>query len=151
MQPFLLPNTIYAEPCHGEGHLVRQLKEHGHTCGFASDINGLQYNCLELDFSEVTEGHLVDCSAIITNPVWSRDILHPMIEHFSKLKPTWLLFDSDWSYTRQSTPYMKDLCTDIVAVGRLKWIEGTTMSGKDNCAWYRFDINKEQETRFHGR
>ena len=30
-------------------------------------------------------------------------------------------------------------CTDIVAVGRLRWIEGTTMSGKQNFAWYRFD------------
>jgi hypothetical protein len=30
-------------------------------------------------------------------------------------------------------------CSDIVSVGRLRWIEGTIMSGKQNFAWYRFD------------
>ena len=30
-------------------------------------------------------------------------------------------------------------CSNIVSVGRLRWIEGTTMSGMQNFAWYRFD------------
>ena len=41
-----------------------------------------------------------------------------------------------WSHTRQAEPFMPS-CSDIVSVGRLRWIEGTTMSGKQNFAWYR--------------
>jgi hypothetical protein len=88
--------------------------------------------------------------AIITNPPWSRPILHKMILHFQRLKPTWLLFDSDWAYNRMAAPYL-DTCSDIVAVGRLKWIEGTTHSGKDNCSWYRFWCRHHGLTKFHGR
>jgi hypothetical protein len=61
-----------------------------------------------------------------------------MIEHFSAMRPTWLLFDADWMHTLQSAPYMK-WCRKIVSVGRVKWIPDSTMTGKDNCAWYLFD------------
>ena len=30
-------------------------------------------------------------------------------------------------------------CSDIVILPRLKWIEGSKDTGKDNHAWYRFD------------
>jgi hypothetical protein len=135
----------YAEPCVGTGDLLAQLKGHGHDCRWSSDITYGQ------DALELTSDHLTNCDLIITNPPWSRPILHPMIEHFAKLKPTWLLFDADWAHTKQSSRYMKDYCTHIVSVGRLIWIEGTKTSGKDNCAWYRFDTNKEKDTIFYGR
>ena len=38
--------------------------------------------------------------AIITNPPWTRELLHPLISHFQQLKPTWLLFDADWCHTQ---------------------------------------------------
>lgn len=41
-------------------------------------------------------------------------------------------------------------CSAIVAVGRLRWIEGTKMKGKDNCAWHRFDVNHTGGPRFVG-
>lgn len=135
----------YAEPCVGDFDLARQLSSHGHVATYMSDIS------MGIDALSIQKESLLDVDVIITNPPWSRDILHPMITHFSSLRPTWLLFDADWMHTKQSSPYIKELCTDIVSVGRLKWIEGTTMSGKDNCAWYRFDIGKEQDTKFHGR
>ena len=31
-------------------------------------------------------------------------------------------------------------CSDIVILPRLKWIEGSKDTGKDNHAWYRFDV-----------
>lgn len=165
LQPFLLDEALaiyktrgltrtqltYAEPCYGQGDLSKQLSSGGHRCAFASDIDGLQWYVIERDALELTKEDIIDCDVIITNPPWSRPILHKMITHFSSLKPTWLLFDADWAHTQQSRDYMKDLCTDIVSVGRLKWIPDTNMSGKDNCAWYRFDINKEGRTTFHGR
>jgi hypothetical protein len=73
-----------------------------------------------------------------------------MIEHFSAIRPTWLLFDSDWIHTQQSAPYMASL-QKIVSIGRIKWIPGSKMTGKDNCAWHLFDKNNTQPTEFWGR
>jgi hypothetical protein len=95
----------------------------------------------------------LDCTGathIITNPVWTRPILHRMIEHFSAMRPTWLLFDADWLHTKQSAPY-QHLCRKVVSVGRLIWIEGTTTSGKDNCAWHLFDARGSGPIEFVGR
>ena len=37
-----------------------------------------------------------------------------MIEHFTSLRPTWLLFDADWMHTKQSQPFLP-LLRKIVA------------------------------------
>jgi hypothetical protein len=71
-----------------------------------------------------------------------------MIRRFAECRDTWLLFDSDWAYNMQSGPYL-DRCTDIVAVGRLRWFNDT--SGKDNASWYRFQRDHKGGPRFHGR
>ena len=70
-----------------------------------------------------------------------------MIEHLSKQKPTWLLFDADWMHTKQSIPYLRYL-HKLVSVGRIKWFGN--MTGKDNCAWYLFD-REANNTIFYGR
>jgi hypothetical protein len=41
-----------------------------------------------------------------------------------------------WASTVQAAPFLPR-CSDIVAVGRVKWIEGTKHTGFDNFAWYR--------------
>jgi hypothetical protein len=87
---------------------------------------------------------------VITNPPWSRDQLHRLIPHFQNIAATWLLLDADWAHTKQAAPFLPH-CSDIVAVGRVKWIEGSKHSGKDNCAWYRFDIKHRAGPVFHGR
>ena len=89
------------------------------------------------------------CDYIITNPPWNRKILHPMIEHFVDFKPTWLLFDADWMHTKQSISYLKHL-SKVVSIGRVKWIEGSSSVGKDNCCWYLFE-NNSKKTEFFGR
>ena len=100
-------------------------------------------NCLEHSFFR--------SDYIITNPPWNRKILHPMIDHFSDLRPTWLLFDSDWMHTKQSIPYLKML-KKVVSIGRVKWIEGSTSVGKDNCCWYLFENTFKFDTiEFWGR
>ena len=73
----------------------------------------------------------------ITNPPWSRPMLHALIEHLAGIKPTWLLLDADWAHTRQAVPYLK-YCQRIIAVGRVKWIPGSLHTGKDNACWYLF-------------
>lgn len=136
----------FIEPCAGAGDLIRQLEGYGLCCLGASDIDpkdhmvdvaGGHMSVQSRDALDLTPEHVVGCGAIITNPPWSREILHLMINHFTSLSPTWLLFDADWAHTVQACPYM-DLCERIVSVGKVNWIPGTKQSGKDNCAWYLF-------------
>jgi len=86
----------------------------------------------------------------ITNPPWSRDVLHDIIVNLSNQAPSWLLIDSDWMHTQQSIPYLPRL-RKIVSVGRVRWIPGSPYDGKDNCCWYLFDRPSNQETVFIGR
>ena len=114
---------------------------------WASDIEPQLAGIAKNDFTEIGDFHVLESDYIITNPPWDRSVLHPMIDHFSLLRPTWLLFDADWPHTKQSAEYMK-MCSKIVSIGRIKWFGN--MTGKDNCAWYLFG-NKETETKFYGR
>ena len=77
-------------------------------------------------------------------------VMHRLIEHFQRIAPTWLLLDTDWSATKQAVPFLPH-CSDIVTIGRVKWIEGSKHTGKDNHAWYRFDIRHKGGPVFHGR
>lgn len=124
----------YYEPCVGNGDLVKLL-------GWAECVG---YSDEERDAR--TYQYRTKADYFITNPPWTREILHPIIENLRKQLPTWLLFDSDWMFTSQSNPYMK-YCSIVLPVGRLKWIPGTTVSGKDNCAWYLF-VDYETECTF---
>ena len=65
-------------------------------------------------------------------------------------KPTWLLFDHDWSCTKQSAPYMIH-CRKVVAVGRVKWIPDSKHTSKDSVCWYLFNQVKGSAPRFYGR
>lgn len=151
LAPHLPERMIYAEPCVGMGDLAIQLGALGHRCGWASDVEWSPVDGSHMmDAIYLTEPDVARCSHVITNPPWSRPILHALIDHLSSLRPTWLLFDADWAHTLQSKPYMPK-CVKIVSVGRLIWIPGTNTSGKDNCAWYLFDANHSGPTEFVGR
>lgn len=139
--PHLRGVDTFVEPCAGEGHLVRHLEGYGLTCAHADDL-AFGADALHAEFPTA--------DAIITNPPWTREILHQMILHFQKQAPTWLLFDADWAHTGQSAPYL-DQCSHIVAVGRVKWIEGSKHTGKDNCAWHRFHAQHTGGPKFIGR
>jgi hypothetical protein len=133
--PHLESNTQFIEPCVGDGALAFELERHGHDCILAYDIAPRMDGVMPRDaltFKPYTEGRI-----FITNPPWSRDILHPLILHLSNMAPTWLLADADWMHTRQSAPYMKR-CHMIVSVGRVKWIKDSPYTGKDNCCWFLF-------------
>lgn len=142
--PHLHGVRTFAEPCAGEGHLVGQLQRAGLVCTYEGDIgSGLDALTHPFDQDAVFD-------AIISNTPWDRPILHAMILRFQSMAPTWLLFDADWAHTKQSGPYL-DQCSHIVSVGRLKWIPDTKMTGKENCAWYRFHAQHTGGPRFIGR
>jgi len=143
-------DTVFVEPCAGDGALIDHLKQHNHECRFASDIKPARYDIMKMDYTDI-DRYIKDPSinTIITNPPWSRPILHDMIVKFSDQKNTWLLFDSDWAHTMQSIPFM-DRCISIVSVGRVMWFDNTT--GKDNCSWYQFSKPSPLNiTKFYGR
>ena len=150
---FLQRGENFIEPCAGNGALVDHLNGAGQRCVWASDIDtafdwgkgGYDAQHMDLVAWDVPRAH-----AIITNPPWDRKILHPIITRFIQQPiPSWLLIDADWAHTKQAAPFLK-FCTDIVAIGRVRWIPGSKHTGKDNCCWYRFDSH-EKDTVFHGR
>ena len=144
--PHLKPGTRFSEPCAGDGALVEHLKAAGHVCVWESDIKPQR----SMFAADALALHYVSQDCIITNPPWKRDVLHPMIVHFSEQTPTWLLFDADWVHTRQAAPYLPRL-RKIVAVGRVKWIPDSPFTGKDNCAWHLFTREADAPAQFYGR
>jgi hypothetical protein len=143
-------NTQFIEPCAGDGALVRHLEASGHTCIEAYDIEPQNVDIYKADALQVYFGDRAEY--LITNPPWDRNILHPLIDHFSAQVSTWLLFDADWIHTKQSIPYLNRL-RSIVSIGRIKWIPDSKMTGKDNCAWYLFvpEDRNPGEITFYGR
>ena len=144
--------TMFIEPCCGDGALIRALcaggkGEGGHSLHASFDIDP-KFGDVRDATSARYDVDGADC--FITNPPWSRDVLHPIIENLSRQLPTWLLFDADWMHTRQSAPYMPWL-RQIVSVGRVKWIPDSPYTGKDNCCWYLFEQRMGGEAIFHGR
>lgn len=142
--PHLRGIRTFAEPCAGEGYLVGQLQAAGLVCTYEGDIaSGLDALVHPFDQDATFD-------AIITNPPWRRDVMHAMILRFQAMAPTWLLFDADWAHTKQSGPFI-DQCSHIVSVGRLKWMPGTKMTGKENAAWHRFHAQHVGGPKFIGR
>lgn len=146
--PFLHRDGIrrFVEPCAGDGDLVGHLRSFGFGCAYDNDLK-FGADALALRPRQFDR---FQADAIITNPPWTREILHPMIDLFQRLAPTWLLFDADWAHTRQAVPYLPH-CSQIVSVGRVKWIANSKHSGKDNAAWYRFDIRHHGGPIFVGK
>jgi hypothetical protein len=145
----LPPRTTFCEPCAGDGALVHHLEDAGHHCLAAYDIQAWPlWRIIHKDALELDRHDLNHADYIITNPPWERKLLHKLIEHFAHLAPTWLLFDADWAFTKQSRPFLPYL-RKIVSVGRVKWIEGSKHTGKDNCAWYHFDSLRWEPPEFY--
>lgn len=147
LAPHLNGIQRYIEPCAGKGNLIDSLRQHGFTCAFAGDLTPRRGDVYRHDARQDRLARGIRADAIITNPPWTREILHLLIMRWSCILPTWLLFDADWSYTKQSARYM-DRCSDIVAVGRVSWMQNGT-SGLDNCAWYRFHDQHVGGPKFH--
>ena len=138
--------ATFDEPCAGGGALSDQLIDAGLQPRFLSDIDPIRDGIEARDAFDYNPLERPDY--IITNPPWTRDILHPLILHFSDIAPTWLLFDAAWMFTAGklmhrrgfgSVPAIMERCVKVVTVGRLKWIRGSSCDAKDDCAWYLFD------------
>lgn len=174
--------TVFAEPCAGAGDLIQLLEGAGLRCAWGLELEpqdeGLRNrwpigvgDALRLGARDL---HGVDL--FITNLPWERGWLEPLIRHLAAIAPLWSLHDAGWAYTGRAGSF-GSICTDVVAVGRLRWFEprgrplrepgegdrayakraAKHMKSNDpptDCAWYRFDARPNREkapTRFHYR
>jgi lysophospholipase L1-like esterase len=171
--PHLEPDTIFAEPCAGDGILAHLLQLAGVPMLFASDLEPksrevAQADAFGLQFRDVLQWVREEDDRLgrpltpvrrrlrfITNPPWNRAQLHALIPHLARIAPTWLLFDADWAHTEQAAGRravngekrdLLALCHKIVSVGRVKWFEGSRHDGLDNAAWFLFDAHHPRPT-----
>lgn len=137
----------FDEPCAGAGLLADSLTKAGGQRGLLCDIAPRRRDVMPQDAMSLSQ---TKAQYIITNPPWTRELLHPLILHLCQLAPTWLLLDAGWAFTKRAGPYM-DHCRKVVAVGRLRWIPGSPHTGKDDCAWYLFTHASDEPTLFFHR
>jgi hypothetical protein len=133
--PYLMPHVterVFAEPCEGEGALIKHLESCELQCRYHGDIADGK------DALDWLPG--ADIAQIITNPPWSWVLLKPLLEHFifNCRVPVWLLLDADLMHNVRMHRFM-NRCFKIVSVGRVKWIEDSEHQGLDNIAWYGFN------------
>ena len=151
--PHLQEVQTFAEPCAGDGQLIRFLNCVGLECVAAYDIEPQKDLIVQKDALSLASVDMKGADVIITNPPWTRRVLHAFLSHFVRElnMPTWLLFDAGWVHTKQSIPFQPWL-RRIVSVGRVKWIEGTKMTGKEDCCWHYFaHQDNPNATKFYGR
>lgn len=151
LKPFIEEYATYFEPFAGAGDLVNQIDFA--DCVYKTDIepqsgdidtfDAFDYNKSMLEWRQV--------DYLISNPPWSREIFHRALDHFVPMIDVWFLMSSNWKHNKSSAPYVSKWLVDIVPVGRMKWIENSPHSGKDDCDWLKFSRNKNEPARFHPR
>lgn len=145
----------FIEPCVGDGALRNHIAELRDVwdCWYTLDIAPRFVGAQEGDATdrETMEYAKRFAGLIITNPPWSFEPLTEMLTLWRELGFTaWVLLSADFAHNVRSGPYMS-YCTDIVPVGRLKWMPNSKYASKDNNAWYRFESSGDHTTRFHPR
>jgi hypothetical protein len=77
--------------------------------------------------------------AITNPPYWSlRRELHPLICNISDQMLFWALMSADWMHNISSADILHHSCRMIVSARRVKWIEDSPSTAKDNASWYQF-------------
>lgn len=144
--PHLPANTAFIEPCAGDGALVRALESAGHRCVYRFDLEPQAPGIARRDALCQSYGR---GGVLITNPPWRFDFVDALVTNAAASNVVWLLLSADFAHNKRSARLLR-MCTDIVSVGRVKWIPGSRYAGKDNAAWYRF-CSAADITRFHSR
>jgi len=151
----LLPfvrGMAYAEPCYGQGDLVRLLG--CDMCAWMSDVEPHFDIGDTYDATVIPLGLISHADVIITNPPFSKALLLSIMDHLLQSgKPLWLLLPADIMHNRYMSPYMLK-CRTVLSIGRLCWFPdeatGKLVKGVDNYCWFEY-VNYETPTTFHGR
>jgi hypothetical protein len=160
------------EPCAGNESLVDHLEDTGRfTCLYASDVHPTikkdnlitstqtkdLFSITEEDVKAVKGSNDEGLDMFITNPPWtntSKDNyqLFRLIAHLTNFLPTLLLLNANFTWNKSSWAKNGPMnrCSWIKPIGRVKWIEDSKHSGKEDCAWFMFTKNI-QFTRVYER
>lgn len=145
--PYLRRDGIrtFAEPCVGNGMLRDTLVASGLLCMAEDDIRDVNRTDARTWGPEDFNG--ADC--VITNPPWEHFIMAGIMVHLSTLIPCWFLIYWDWLSNHRAAGIVGALMTDVVPIGRVKWVPNSVSVGFDNCCWVRLSIDKEPGTPVH--
>lgn len=166
--PLLADKLRYFEPFAGDGALIQHLSktnpewrcmgatdvspskpEQGDwLCPEANNIQTDNFDDYGHNFRHTVE-HL-GIRAVITNPPWLNDsksrfqllrflnyILHAKCSAIFLLNGNLVHNKGSWQNRTYGYSLM-DRCQHVLPIGRLKWIEGSEHSGKEDCCWYFF-------------
>lgn len=135
--PFLQPGTRFIEPCAGAGDLVRQLQAAGHVCAAAFDIAPRAEGIEAIDAMS-PRWSAVDGEIIITNPPYSRPLVHDLIDTFTgRAGLAWVLLEADFAHRRCNARFMVR-CRLVLTIGQIRWVPGTKHKSTKLYAWYLF-------------
>ena len=160
--PYLDSESCISEPMCGDGAIVKVLRDNGFRVTHTSDIEPLgdmRDEADRLDVMYLDEWDIGDVDLFVSNPPWPLPPVQlvghspgyptvPIIERLCHLRPTWLLLSADFMHNRYFTSLSR-MCSHIVSVGRVKWIAGSSNTGFDNAAWYRFFYSVPHTTKFY--
>lgn len=149
LELFIPPNSRYIEPFAGAGDLIQQLTFA--DCVLAYDIEPQACMVDKADAFRINSDELIDIDLLISNPPWTKEVFHKILDHFVPMIDCWFLMHSDWKQNKGSAKYVETWLTDIVPIGRLKWIEDSPHTSKDNCEWLKFSFHKQEAAKFHPR
>ncbi len=150
LRPLVRPGMRFMEPCAGAGRLVSHLEAMGLVCEAMSDIEPRCATVVTAAFETVDAP--MRAQLVITNPPWTFDVVSALLATQSARwrLPMWLLLQADFAHNRRSAAAMRR-CERVVSIGRVRWIEGSPHTSKDNCAWYLFQPWDVAVTLFHAR
>lgn len=139
----------YYEPSCGSGKLIEQLEPYSELCGF-SDIKPIgKYDYPEAykDALDLSKEDVIGADCIITNPMYKKEGLLPIIGHCSALLPTWLLLPSDLMHNAYMKPYMA-VCERVVSVGRLYFFKNLWVT-KEPFGYDELDKKWDKNIEFY--
>jgi hypothetical protein len=135
------PPLRFVEPCAGDGALVRALEAAGHTCVHARDSAPQGSGIATGDGAALTKDAMAlwGADSIVTNPPFAPAMLIPLMACWMALGvPVWLLLDHDWIANQAAAPHVNRI-SQIVQLGRVRWIAGSKGNGTANFDWVRFE------------
>lgn len=142
LEPYLPPGCTVIEPMAGDGSLCQHLYNTGCEVIGATDIVPQHPNVTQMDVLDYDRTNTPKIDYFVSNPPWPELRKQglptlPIIEVLRNIAPTWLLLPSDFMFNAYAAEVM-GFCGGIIAIGRVKWIEGSANDGFDNAAWYLF-------------
>lgn len=157
-----LPTPLrYIEPCAGNGAIARYLAPYDIRCTAAFDIEpGLAsgINIVKRDATLLMPADIPPYTThAVTNPPWPKRgdqrVTLRIIRRMLELDLTAvMLLPASFMHVQYAGQLLRDHCTRIISVGRVKWVEGSPYTSLDDACWYIFRPEQNRRApRFYPR